>query len=348
MNLISQYLYKNCTKASIAVFVVLLFILLANTGLRLVEDVNEGDIPSIFLIELLALKVVQYSSIIIPLSLFFGIIITLNRLYVTNEMTIIKLNGFSNYHLARILSILIMLVTIFMIILKFFLAPLAVEHRSKIEHQISHEQKIYSLKEGSFNISNDKSKVVYINNKEKSELANIFIRSLSKSGTRIDISSGVTSNDIDSNLISLNNGISYVFNPDGSFSSTEYSTQDMILANEIPEFSSTDVESKSFFELVNMTDLLSAKEIFNRVSIIIAGLILAYLAIPLSNYAKKNDKYRNIFIGALIYFSYIIIIQLASSSVSSKFDLAMIAFFLHTSYIYFTFALYKHTTTAVN
>ena len=122
----------------------------------------------------------------------------------------------------------------------------------------------------------------------------------------------------------------------------------MILANEIPEFSSIDVESKSFFELVNMTDLLSAKEIFNRVSIIIAGLILAYLAIPLSNYAKKNDKYRNIFIGALIYFSYIIIIQLASSSVSSEFDLAMIAFFLHTSYIYFTFALYKHTTTAVN
>ena len=122
----------------------------------------------------------------------------------------------------------------------------------------------------------------------------------------------------------------------------------MILANEIPEFSSIDVESKSIFELVNMTDLLSAKEIFNRLSIIIAGLILAYLAIPLSNYAKKNDKYRNIFIGALIYFSYIIIIQLASSSVSSKFDLTMIAFFLHTSYIYFTFALYKHTTTAVN
>ena len=122
----------------------------------------------------------------------------------------------------------------------------------------------------------------------------------------------------------------------------------MILANEIPEFSSMDVESKSFFELANMTDLSSAKEMFSRVSIIIASLILAYLAIPLSNYTKKNDKYRNIFIGALIYFSYIIIIQLASSSVSSKFDLIMIAFFLHSSYLYFTLALYKYTTTAVN
>ena len=348
MNLISQYLYKNCTKASFAVFAVLLLILLANTGLRLVEAVNDGNIPSIFLIELLALKVVQYSSIIIPLSLFFGIIITLNRLYVTNEMIVIKLNGFSNYFLARILSILIILVTVFLIILKFFLAPLAVEHRSKIEHQISHEQRIYSLKEGSFNISNDKSKVVYINNKESNELSNIFISSLSKSGTRIDISSGVESNDITSNFISLNNGISYIFNTDGSFSSTEYATQDMILANEIPEFSSVDIESRSFFELMYMTDLSSDREIFSRVSSIIACLVLAYLAIPLSNYAKKNDKYRNIFIGVLIYFSYIIIIKLAASSISTKFDLTMIAFFLHSSYLYLTFALYKHTTTAVN
>ena len=118
-------------------------------------------------------------------------------------MIIIKLNGFSNYKVATILTKLILLVTVVMILLKFIVSPLAVEYRAMIEHKIAHEQKIYSLKEGIFNISNDKSKVVYINNKEKSELANIFIRSLSKSGTRIDISSGVTSNNIDSNLISL-------------------------------------------------------------------------------------------------------------------------------------------------
>jgi len=115
-----------------------------------VEDVNEGDIPSIFLFQLLALKVVQYSTIIIPLSLFFGIIITLNRFYITNEMIIIKLNGFSNNELARTLSSLIIFVTLFIMILKFSLSPLAVEQRSKIEHKISHEQKIYSLKEGDF------------------------------------------------------------------------------------------------------------------------------------------------------------------------------------------------------
>ena len=327
---------------------ILLLILLANTGLRLVEDVNEGDIPSIFLIQLLILKVIQYSTIIIPLSLFFGIIIALNRFYVSNEMIIIKLNGFSNKELAKILSSFIILVTLFIMILKFTLSPLAVEHRSKIEHQISHEQKIYSLKEGSFNISNDKSKVVYINNKKNNEVANIFIKSHSKSGTRIDISSGVTSNYDNSDLISLSEGISYVFNPDGSFSSTEYSTQDMILSNRIPTFVSKDIESKSVIELISMNDLSSAREIFNRISTIIAGLVLAYLAIPLSNYSKRNDKYKNIFIGALIYFSYVVIINVLSTSVSTKIDLIMCAFFIHFIYLYLTFVLYKNTTRAVS
>ena len=326
---------------------ILLLILLANTGLRLVEDVNDGDIPSVFLIQLLALKVVQYSSIIIPLSLFFGIIISLNKFYTTNEMTIIKLNGFSNLRLAKILSSLIIFVTLFLLVLKLFLSPMAVEHRSKIEHQISHEQKIYSLKEGSFNISNDNSKVIYINNKEESEVANIFIKSYSKSGTRIDISSRVSSNYDDSDLISLTNGISYIFNTDGSFSSTEYSTQDMMLSNKIPTFMNTDIESKSFIELMSMNNFSSAREIFNRLSMVIAGLILSYLAIPLSNYAKKNDKYKNIFIGALIYFSYIIVINVLSTSVSTKIDLAMSALFVHLIYLYFMFVLYTNTTRAI-
>ncbi len=347
MNLISTYLYKNCTRTFIAVLVVLLFILLANTGLRLIEDVNEGDIPSFFLIELLALKLLQYSPIIIPLSLFFGIIISLNRLYVSNEMIIMKLNGFSNYELANILSKLILSITLVMIVLKFILSPLAVEYRSKIEHQITHEQKIYSLKEGSFNISNDKSKVVYINNKKRSEPANIFIKSSSNSTTRIDISSGVTSKGNNSNLISLDDGVSYVFNPDGSFSSTKYVTQDMILVDKIPQYSNSDIEAMSLVELFDLDGASANREIFKRVSIIISSLILGYLAIPLSNYAKRNDKYRNIFIGIIIYFSYIILINLIAASTSDVIDLTLSAFLLHSAYIYLMLLFYKNTHRAI-
>ena len=347
MNLINQYLYKNCTKTSLAVFLVLLLILLANTGLRLVEDINDGDVPSLFLIELLLLKMVQYSSLIIPLSLFFGIIVSLNRLYISNEMIIIKLNGFSNHEIAKLLSKLIFSVTFLMIILNFYISPLAVEHRSKIEHQIQHEQNIYSLKEGDFNISSDKSKVVYINDKDNSHTANIFIKSNSNDSHRIDIASGAEADDDSSEQIRLDRGVSYVFNLDGSFSFTEYITQDMLLINNLPEFITSDIETKSILELFHISNLSAHSEIFNRLSIILSTFILAYLAIPLSNFSKKNDKYKNVFIATFVYFSYIILINLLSSSANSSVQLLLFGFILHLLYLYLTYLLYKHTMRTV-
>ena len=258
-----------------------------------------------------------------------------------------KLNGFSNYELANILSKLILFITLVMIVLKFIISPLAVEYRSKIEHQITHEQKIYSLKEGNFNISNDKSKVVYINNKETSEPANIFIKSYSNSTTRIDISSAVTSESNNSNLISLDDGVSYIFNPDGSFSSTKYITQDMILADKIPQYHNSDIEAMSMAELFGLDDVSAHREIFKRLSLIISSLVLGYLAIPLSNYANRNDKYRNIFLGIIIYFSYIIFINLISASTSDVLDLILSAFLLHSTYIYLMLFFYKNTTRSI-
>ncbi len=73
------------------------------------ESVNEGGLPSLFLLQLLILKIIQYSSLIIPVSLFFGILISLNRLYVSNEMIIMKLGGYSCKAISSVLSKMIFL-----------------------------------------------------------------------------------------------------------------------------------------------------------------------------------------------------------------------------------------------
>ena len=104
LNLISQYIYTNCFKSVLSVLSILLLILSANTGLRLMESVNDGSLPSIFLLQLLSLKIIQYSSLIIPISLFFGVLVSLNRFYITNEMVIMKLGGYSSKLISNVLS----------------------------------------------------------------------------------------------------------------------------------------------------------------------------------------------------------------------------------------------------
>ena len=338
MNLISQYLYKNCARTSLAVFLILFLILLANTGLRLVEDVNDGDIASVFLIKLLVLKMFQYSPLLISLGLFFGIIISLNRLYASNEMTVMQLNGISNFELGKILTKLILIFIIFMSLLELILSPKALELRTQVQHQITHEQKIYTLNEGSFNISNDGSRVIYITQKNSTQPGNVFIKSTSNSTTRIDISSRIKSSD-DEKII-LEDGKAYLFDSDGSFSSTDYESQNILITDTVPELNNNNLQSKSIFELFRSINLPKLAEILNRFSVIISGIILAYIAIPLSSFFRKNEKYKNVFIGSILYFSYIVLMNIMSQSFYTEISLLISTFITHTFFIFIGYYMY--------
>ena len=207
------------------------------------EDVNDGGIPSVFLLQLLSLKIIQYFSLLIPISLFFGIIIALNKLYVSNEMVIMKVNGYSNKLISAILTRMIVITAIIVMLFNCFITPYTVDIRSEIEHRIIHEQKIYSLRDKNFTISNDGSKVIYINNKNKLTTANVFIKSKTNESNSISISSGISTTESNDDLIKLVEGKSYVFNPDGSFCSTEYLNHDIFLSNDVAKSINNDLES---------------------------------------------------------------------------------------------------------
>jgi lipopolysaccharide export system permease protein len=327
----------------LSVLLILLLILFANTGLRLMEDVNDGGIPSVFLLQLLGLKIIQYFSLLIPISLFFGIIIALNKLYVSNEMVIMKLHGYSNKLISVILTKTIFITAIIVMLFICFITPHTVDIRSEIEHRIIHEQKIYSLRDKNFTISNDGSKVIYIDNKEELATANVFIKSKTDESSSFSISSGISTRESNDDLIKLVEGKSYVFNPDGSFSATEYLNQDILLSNEVPKSINDNLESKSILQLFQLNDISSFAEILKRFSMIIATLILGYLAIPLSHINAQEDKYRNIFIAAIFYFSYVIFINIFTKSFDTKEYISLSLVILHIIYLYITYKLFTYT-----
>jgi len=307
------------------------------------EDVNGGGIPSIFLLQLLSLKIFQYFPLLIPISLFFGIIIALNKLYLSNEMVIMKINGYSNKLISIILSKIIIITTIVVMLFNFFITPYTIDIRSSIEHQIIHEQKIYSVNDKNFTISNDGSKVIYINDKNKLIKGNVFIKSKNNESNMINISSGISTVESNEELIKLVEGKSYVFNSDGSFSSTEYINQNFLLSNKVPESINNSLESKSILQLFHIKDSESFSEILKRLSMIIATLILGYLAIPLSHVNAREDKYRNIFISAIFYFSYIVLINILIKLFDTKEYILLSLTTLHFIYLYITYKLFAIT-----
>jgi hypothetical protein len=227
-----------------------------------------------------------------------------------------------------------------------FITPYTIDIRSDIEHKIVHEQKIYSIQERNFTISNDGSKIIYINDREELLKGNVFIRSKSKQSSTIDISSGISEKRSNDDLIGLVKGKSYVFNPDGSFSSTKYLNQNILLSNKVPKNINNDLESKSILQLFEYKDVLAFSEIFKRFSMIIATLILGYLAIPLSHMNARQDKYRNIFVATVFYFSYIILINIFTKSFDAKIYIFISVFALHLFYLFITYKLFVFTNHA--
>ena len=253
-------------------------------------------------------------------------------------MIIIQLNGISNFELAKILTKLILIFIIVMSLLELILSPKALELRTQVQHQITHEQKIYTLNEGSFNISNDGSRVIYITQKNSTQPGNVFIKSTSNLTTRIDISSRIKSSD-DKKII-LEDGKAYSFDSDGSFSSTDYESQNMLITNTMPKLNNNNLQSKSIFELFRSINLSELAEILNRFSVIISGIILAYIAIPLSSFFRRNEKYKNVFIGAILYFSYIVLMNIMSQSFNTEMSLLISTFITHTFFIFIAYYLY--------
>jgi len=301
------------------------------------ESVNDGSLPSIFLLQLLSLKIIQYSSLIIPIGLFFGILISLNRLYTTNEMVIMKLGGYSSRLISIVLTKMIFITSLIVMLFNFFITPFAIDSRIKIQHQVMHEQAIYSLSDGRFNHSSDNSKIIYISNFNSSEKGNVFIKSKHKDVTRIDISSKIVASDRD--VITLKDGNSYSLSPDSGISSTRYDEQSILLSNSIPKQNNMDLEARSITQLIKMDNNLSYLEILRRVSMIIATIILGYLAIPLSHVNQREDKYRNIFIGVFFYFIYIVLINILSKTFN---DIVFSFMFVLSLHLFFALLTYKY------
>ena len=110
----------------------------------------------------------------------------------------------------------------------------------------------------------------------------------------------------------------------------------------MPKLNNNNLQSKSIFELFRKINLSELAEILNRFSVIISGIILAYIAIPLSSFFRRNEKYKNVFIGAILYFSYIVVMNITSKSFNTEMSLLISTFITHTFFQFFDCILYAN------
>ena len=216
-----------------------MLILAANTMLRLVEEASMGSFPTYLLFPLIIIKITQYSIYLLPISVFFGIILTFGRLYSNNEMAAIISSGISPLQLAKSISKSIVLFSFIVAFFSLYLTPSATEYRYRLEHRLHSEERVEEITPGRFTSSQSGKATFFVNEVKSGELNDIFFSSSGGNSTTVENSS-TASYVINENkkYLVLNNGVINEIIPPTLITArkTQYKTHGIQLGQDLPKF----------------------------------------------------------------------------------------------------------------
>ena len=104
--IIIRYLVRETLKSQLAILFILLLIFFCQKLVRILGAAVDGDIPTNLVLSLLGLGVPEMAQLILPLSLFLGLLMTLGKLYTESEITVMHACGLSKAVLVKAAMIL--------------------------------------------------------------------------------------------------------------------------------------------------------------------------------------------------------------------------------------------------
>lgn len=97
---------RETLKSQLAILFILLLIFFCQKLVRILGAAVDGDIPANLVLSLLGLGVPEMAQLILPLSLFLGLLMTLGKLYTESEITVMHACGLSKAVLVKAAMIL--------------------------------------------------------------------------------------------------------------------------------------------------------------------------------------------------------------------------------------------------
>ncbi len=162
--LIFRYLTAEVLKSQVAVFVTLMTIFVSQKFVVILGDASEGSIPAKLVLSVVALKLPQLASLILPLSIFLGIILAYSRVYADSEMTVLKACGVSEWYVVRVTLISSTVLAILAGAMTLYLAPWASEKEYQLKERAEAEAGLSALRAGRFQETGNEKAVVFIHN----------------------------------------------------------------------------------------------------------------------------------------------------------------------------------------
>ncbi|CNJ00731.1 LPS export ABC transporter permease LptF [Yersinia rohdei] len=325
--IIIRYLVRETLKSQIAILFILLLIFFSQKLVRILGAAVDGEIPTNLVLSLLGLGVPEMAQLILPLSLFLGLLMTLGKLYTESEITVMHACGMGKKSLIIAALILAVATSALAAVNTIWLGPWSSKHQDEVLNDARANPSLAALAGGQFKSSNDGSSALFIGNVSGKEFNRVFLAQLRPNGNQrpsviVADSGHMTERPDGSQVVTLNKGTRY----EGTallrdFRITDFVDYQAIIGHKEVQQNNTVVEQMNMKQLWRSNEPDARAEFHWRLTLIVSVVIMALLVVPLSVINPRQGRVLSMLPAMLLYLIFFLLqSSLRSNASSGKLD----------------------------
>ena len=328
--IISKYLLKSLIVFFLAIFFIIGLIIFGNQFVLTVQESIEHGIPIQELMPIIGFNMLRDLPVILSLSFFLSIIISISQLYKNSEAVVMNSIGIGDKNFIHLIQPVVLFLFLLVFFLTIYAVPWAKQQKSIAEDETVNASEFSFITEGKFESFKNGEIVFYasesssVDNAGEQNMEEIFIY-LSKSDSPIVVLASEATKYTDSNnesiYLRLKDGVRYEGLPgDENVNILNFDKYDLeIVSGEVQKTLSnfSEIEEKTSIDLLLEGGLLANAEIQWRLSQPISILILSIIGVLLGKTSPRTGKGVNLLFGVIIFMLYNNTLLVAKNSIES-------------------------------
>jgi len=302
-------LLREFTIAALGTFLVLLGITLTTQLVRLLGEAASGAITSTGVVALLGLALVSYLPVLLSLTLFIAVLMTLTRSYRDSEMVVWFSCGMSLTAWVRPVLMFSAPLVFTIALLSLVLSPWAVGKAEEFRRLLESRDDVSAITPGVFRESHQAERVYFVEEVSGAEnlVANVFVSStqnqklgvmVARRGFQETMANG-------DRFLVLLNGRRYEGEPGtADYKIFEFDRYAMRVETSETRVHAPSTKTASTLDLARRRTPDNLAELSWRIGLPLSALILALIAIPLSFVNPRAGRSMNLILALLVYMVY--------------------------------------------
>ena len=308
--ILNRYILKETIKMQVIFYIILNAIFLCQSFIQILRSASKGDIPAQLVTEMLMLSIPNMSILMIPLTVYLGILVAHARLGADSEFVVMKSLGVTPFSILKGAFILGVFTAVVALFNSLYLVPKAQAKQETLLQDARENSSYFAINSGQIIRFGNNRLIAYIDdvNDEKSnkvsskkdlrKMENVYLfmpqTSRQKRPTTIGYAEkGYVTQDEDNIMwLVLEDGTFYIGpNEKNKYTKMDYDEYRTWLADDLQDQNEIKINAVPTSELLTMSGPVATAELQWRLCVALAIPILTLIVVPLANVRPRQGKF---------------------------------------------------------